>query len=176
MGIITLALPASAGGADILLATQPPGQAYPVSIPPSVHVNAGYSQVTFNIGTSPTVTPVQVPIQATYGASSKTAILTVAPPGLISVTVTPTVMHVNTTTTTGYVFLNAPAPPGNMVISLAVTAGSTTPSVSILVPAGQTQARFAFTAPSTVPAGGYVTITATDPNGTVKTAKVLIIP
>jgi hypothetical protein len=176
-GVVTLTLPAPAGGVDILLSTTPPGVSYPVVIPASIHINAGVSQAAFAIGTVPTGVTTLVPIKATLGASSKSASLQVLASGVSSITITPTVMHVNTSTTAGYVFLSGTAPPAGAIVTLTIQGGgSTIPAGSVKVPAGQSRGQFTFIAPSVVPVGGYVFVTATYPAGVSKVAKVQIIP
>jgi hypothetical protein len=76
-GTVTLSGPAPAGGAQIQLLSNN-GAA---NVPSTVTVTAGASSATFTVSTSAVTTSTPVTISASYAGVTKTATLTVAPPG-----------------------------------------------------------------------------------------------
>ena len=75
-GLITLSGSAPPGGAVVSLSSQNPGAA---SVPANVVVPAGGTTITFSVSTTVVGASTPVGISATYGGTTRTAILTVTP-------------------------------------------------------------------------------------------------
>jgi hypothetical protein len=137
-GKVTLTGPAPAGGAVVSLADTNPA----ASLPASVTVPTGATTATFTI-TGVAVTSNQTgTVTASYGSVSKSAVVTVRPIGVASVSISPNPV-VGPSPATGTVTLECPAAPGNIVVTL--TSGNTAVAnvvPSIRVPAGATSAPF----------------------------------
>ena len=88
MGTVTLSGPAPAGGAAVTLTSSSTSTA---TVPASVTVAAGASSATFTVSTSAVTTSTPVIISASYTGTTKTASLTVAPPGTPAGTYTLTI-------------------------------------------------------------------------------------
>lgn len=84
-GTVTLTGNAPTGGAVVTLSKDN----NIVTIPASVTVSAGQKSANFTITTSATQTSVVANITATYNSTGKTAALTITPPNLSAITVTP---------------------------------------------------------------------------------------
>jgi FG-GAP-like repeat len=165
-GVVALATGhvAPSGGAAVILTNH---NASLVSLPASVTIPAGLSDASFPIRTSTTGITTPVDISASYGGTTKTAVLTVAAPSqnvpLASVTLSPsTVVGGSNLGVRVTVNLSAGAPPEGATIMLA----SSNPSV-VAVPrtirtnfSGQTSA-FTDVVANTVSAPTQITLTAT---------------
>jgi murein DD-endopeptidase MepM/ murein hydrolase activator NlpD len=115
-----------------------------VSTPSSVVVPAGSSLATFNASTTAVTSATPVSISATDGISVRSGTLTVNPPALLSIALSPTSV-VNAKSSTVTVRLTGPAPVGGVLISLSssnttifpvpaslpIAAGATTGSVVV---------------------------------------------
>jgi hypothetical protein len=86
-GTVTLSGPAPTGGAQVMLSSN----SVVASVPSSVTVLAGASSATFTVSTSAVTISTPVTISASYAAVTKTASLTVAPPGTPAGTYTLTI-------------------------------------------------------------------------------------
>jgi hypothetical protein len=143
-GTVTLSGPAPGGGAFVSLSSNNPAVA---SVPGSgsVTIPAGATSATFTVTTSAVATSTTVTISSSYSdGTPQTALLTVIPPALSSLSLSPaTVTGGNPST--GTVTLNGPAPSGGSVVSLSSSnpsVASVPPSGSAIVPAGSTTATF----------------------------------
>jgi hypothetical protein len=141
---VKLNAPAAAPGAPVSLAADP---AIVTLSAASVTVPTGALTATFQI-TAPTtvVTDTPVAIKATRGVE-KSATLTVTPPLVSTLVLTPTsVIGGSATIVQGTVTLNVAAPAGGVVVTLtsADTSAATVP-VNITVPAGATTQTFTIT-------------------------------
>ncbi|MFL6199924.1 MAG: hypothetical protein ACJ76J_12150 [Thermoanaerobaculia bacterium] len=169
-GQVTLTGPAPAGGAVVALANTNPA----AGVPASVTVPAGATTAKFTI-TGVTVTANQTgTVTASYGGVSKSAMLTVRPIGIASVSISPNPV-VGPSSAVGTVALECPAAPGNIVVTL--TSGN--PAVanvvpSIRVPAGSTTAPF-YVSTADVSVVSYANIRATA-NGVWKAVKLTVNP
>jgi len=154
-GTVTLASPAPAGGVAISLSSSNSSAA---QVPPSVTVAAGATTATFVAATIPVVSNTPVTITAAFNSVDRTAALTVTPPALASVGLTPTLV-VGGNASTGSVTLSGPAPPGGTVVGLSSsdTAAAQVPP-SVTVAAGATTATFSTT---TNPVGSNAAVTIT---------------
>jgi len=152
-GQVSLNGPAPSGGLAVNLSSAAPAVA---AVPASVTVAAGATTKSFAVTTISVPNPVVVPITATGGSGTKTASLTILPPVLSSVTLTPSSVS-GSQGSTGQVSLNGPAPAGGRVVDLS----SSNPAVAIVpehvtVTAGATTKSFA------VPTSGFLVTQSTD--------------
>ena len=86
VGTVTLSSPAPAGGQIVQLSATPSGA---LRLPESVTVKAGETSGTFKISSYNVIFPVNVTITATLNESQKTALLTVSPNTVSSLTLSP---------------------------------------------------------------------------------------
>src|SRR6266403_304786 len=86
-GTVTLSGPTPSGGAQVSLSRDNAA----ASVPPSVTVAAGASSANFTVSTSAVTVSTQVNISASYAGVTKTAPLTVVPPGTSAGTYTLTI-------------------------------------------------------------------------------------
>jgi hypothetical protein len=171
-GTVTLSGPAPAGGAQVLLSTNN-GAA---SVPSSVTVPAGATSATFTVSTNAVATSTPVTISAAYGSATQTALLTVAPPPLptvSSLTLNPTSVVGGLGSSTGTVTLSGPAPAGGAQVLLSTNNGAASVPSSVTVPAGATSATFLVNT-SVVLVSTSVTISASY-NGTTRTASLAVL-
>jgi LmbE family N-acetylglucosaminyl deacetylase len=138
---VTLNAPAPAGGAQVTLSDNS-GAA---SVPASVTVPAGATSASFSVGTSAVASSSAVTISASYGGASRTALLTVLPAVLTSLTVNPTSVLGLLQSATGTVTLNGPAPAGGAIVTLTDNSGACSRPGSVTIPAGATSATFTVT-------------------------------
>jgi thermitase len=163
-GKVSLSAPAPANGAVVLLKSADTATA---TVPASVTVAAGATTATFTVTTKAVAASRSVTLSATYDGLTRTASLSVQPPALASVTVSPTRVT-GGTSATGKVALNGPAPAGGVVIKLSSarvsnpSAGAPPATVpaSVTVPAGATSVSFSITTKRVTTATG-VKISAT---------------
>jgi len=137
-GTVTLNGDAPAGGAVVTLASDKTSAA---QVSASVTVAAGSTTATFTVTTSPVTTSTLANISGTYGGTVSAG-LTVNPPTLASVTLSPTSV-LGGTSSTATVTLNGNAPAGGAVVALASdkTTVAQVPA-SVTVAAGATTANF----------------------------------
>jgi len=165
-GIVELNSEAPTGGLLITLASS---ETF-AQVPANVTVAAGSKKATFTITTTDVTTSGTATITGT-DPNSKTAkaTLDVVPFRLVGVAVSPAVIK-GGDTATGIVLLNAAAPTGGIVITLASNQTSLQVPASVTIPAGSLSASFPVTTTAPATSRERVTITAADPNGkTVKT-------
>jgi len=148
---------APAGGAVVSLASS---DSVTATVPATVSVAAGATYATFRITTAQVTVSTPVTITATYGGASPSGTLTVRPPMLISVLLSPATVTSGATTTVNRAYLDGPALPGGASIALSSNSGAATPAASVLIPAGATSAPFTITTTSGVSSASPVTITA----------------
>jgi hypothetical protein len=112
-------------------------------VPSSVIVLAGTTRATFTVNTSPVAAPTPATISAAYGGVAHTASLTVVPPSVSSLALSPTSVIGGAQSSTGAVTLSGPAPAGGAQVLLFSnnTAAAQVPS-SVIVLAGTTRATF----------------------------------
>jgi hypothetical protein len=150
---VTLSQPAPQGGAVVTLARviapTADGSASPITVemPSTVTVVEGEMSAGFDILTSVTTLngfgrAVLVDVQATYGGTTPTATLSVAPPlFLSSLSVAPGSVA-GGATATATVALNGVAPAGGALVALTSDSPAAVVPSSVLVPAGQTGVTF----------------------------------
>lgn len=149
---VTLNQPALAGGAFVNLraAANAIGTTpvpFTVNAPASAFIAEGQTSVAFNITTDLTTTTgftraYLVDVQAAYGDTTQTAVLTVNPPVFASaLTIVPDNVE-GETATVGTVTLNRAAPAGGALVTLASNNVAATVPASVIVAAGATSATF----------------------------------
>ena len=171
-GDVQLSAVAPSGGAIVQLTSSNPTAA---PVPASVTVPAGqavlFSSFPFQIGQ--VSTPTAVTVTARLGSSSASFPLTVRPPSLSSLALTPT-------TTSGgvpesaIVMLNGQAPAAGAVVSLSSSSPVVSPPATVTVPAGSPSASFGMPT-SDVTTSTPVTITASW-NGSTVQSQVTVMP
>ena len=167
-GTVTLTSAAPAGGIVVTLGSDKAAAA----VPPSVTVLAGKTSAQFTITTTPVSSAVTATITTSTIQASKTAALTIQPPAVFSVSVSPTRV-IGSQPAIGSVILNGPAPTGGWVVKLSSSSPVATVS-DVTVPAGSSTTTFAVSTnnPSkTTP----VTLTATA-GGASKSAILVVVP
>ncbi|MCX6595322.1 MAG: S8 family serine peptidase [Acidobacteria bacterium] len=126
---------APAGGLVVSLSSNNPLAV----VPPTVTIAAGSaSSPLFTITTSVATVATNVTITATYNGASVSGTLTVRPPVLSVLTLSPTSTKGGTTTTANRVSIDGPAPVGGVIISLSADSGVIVPA-TVTIPAGSTQ-------------------------------------
>ncbi len=138
-GTVTLSGPAPSGGAIVSLTSSNTAVA---RVPASVTVAAGQSTAAFSVTTYAVTTATSVTLTASYSGNKVSATLTVNPPALSAVTLSPSTVK-GGSTSNGTVVLNGPAPTGGVLVRLSSnnTALVTVPS-SVTVAAGSRSAKF----------------------------------
>lgn len=144
-GTVVLDRPAPAGGALVSLSSSNPAMA---SVPASVTVAAGASSAVFTVTTSSVASTRTVDISASRRGVTKTAALTVQPPAVSALTLTPGTFAGGCGSSTGKVTLTAKAPAGGIVVLLTSTNPVAVVPASVTVPAGSGSATFPITAPA----------------------------
>jgi hypothetical protein len=140
-GTVTLTAPAPAGGISVALRSAPSA----IIVPATVVVPATQSSASFSISTTPVGTTTAGSIAASYEGVEKSTTVTVMPPALTLLSVSPSTVT-GGTTVTGTVTLSAPAPAGGVLITLQSSKPAlATPPSSVTIPAGTTSVTFLIT-------------------------------
>ncbi len=167
-GTVTLQVAAPTGGAVVSLASSNTSVA---SVPASVTVAAGATSATFTV-TSLAVTAAQTStITATYNNVPRTAVVTVSPISVSSVTLSPTSVA-GGVSSTGTVTLTTAAPSTGFVVNLKSSSTSATVPASVTVAAGSTTATFTV---STVAVAASTSSTITASSGSASATVALAI-
>ena len=169
-GTVTLSGPAPSGGAQVALSSSNTTAA---RVPASVTVAAGATSAAFTVSSSVVSASTAVTISVSYGGVSRTASLTVKPvpppaPTLASLTLSPTSVIGGLQSSSGTVFLSAPAPTGGAQVTLSSSSGAASVPSSVFIPAGAGSASFTVNT-SAVLMSTSATISAYY-NGTTRTA------
>ena len=115
-----------------------------VSVPPFVLIPNGMTTATFTVTTTPVSTTTSATVTAGNGSAAKSAVLTVSPPQLSSVTVDPTTV-VGGNSVEGTVTLSGPAGPNGMTVALSSSNSSAKVPTSIFIYQGNSSATFVVT-------------------------------
>jgi probable HAF family extracellular repeat protein len=116
---------------------------------------SGSTSRTFNIIPKVVSQPTPVEISATYGQVTVTQTLTVVPPQLLQLSLTPTTIIGGCGTSAGKITLSGSAPAGGAVVALSNANTKATVPASVTVPAGASTATFTVTtAAATTPSAG----------------------
>ena len=137
VGTVTLDGIAGPGGVVIKLAS---GSKL-VTVPSSVEVPSGKSSAIFAVHTVPVAAPTSVTISASIGTVVESAVLTIYPPTIVSMSVTPSVM-IGGGVATGKVTLGGPSPAGGIRVVVVASPASVIVPASVVVPAGASSASF----------------------------------
>jgi hypothetical protein len=170
-GTINLTSPAPSGGTVVSLSSSDPSVA---AVPDFVTVPAGATSATFAVATSAVSASTSVVMTAASSGITQTVALTVLPPTLMSVSMTPARLT-GGNSSVGTVSLSGPAPSGGLAISLSSSDSSVAAvSSSMTVPAGATSATFTATT-AAVATSSSVSIFATN-SGVTQSALIVIVP
>ena len=156
---ITISEPAGNRGFDVGLAINSNVAQLSSS---AITIASGQSSATVQVTTSPTATLQLATLTANNKNDSKAGNLTVSPPVIASISVSPNAVN-GGDAATGTVTLDAPAPNGGSTVSLASSSASATVPGSVAVPEGQSSATFAV---STTSVSAQATATLTGSTGT----------
>ena len=168
-GKVMLTSAAAAGGAIIYLTSSNAV----ASVPMELKVPAGKSSASFTLNTISVGAVTQAVITGKYAGSTATAIITINPPEIKSLTLSP-VEIIGGKSSLATVLLATPAPPGGVAIAITSNNVSVTVPSSVTVGAGKTSATFAVqTTP--IPCKIVVTLTA-NLGPTSKSASLIIKP
>lgn len=141
-GTVVLTGPAYSGGVTVNLSSSAPSVA---SVPASITVPAGMNIAVFPITTFAVASSTPVTISAVSGGPAKTATLTVTPPALKSLSLSPPTVT-GGQSSTGTVTLNGPAPAGGISVALSSSnPGVAKPPSSVTVLSGASSASFSVT-------------------------------
>ncbi len=140
LGTVTLTAVAPTGGAVVTLGSSSTA----AGVPASVTVAAGQTTATFSVTTTAVATVTSATITGSYNSSSGNAILTVNPPVISSLSLSPTTVT-GGASSLGTVKLSAVAPTGGAVVTLGSSSTAATVPASVTVAAGQTTATFSVT-------------------------------
>ncbi len=169
-GTITLVNPAPAGDAVVGLASSNTAIA---SVPTSISIPAGSTTGTFAVSTSAVTSDTVVNLFATYGLSTKSAVLTVKAPLLPKLTIAPSSVAfggVSITTSSKQTITITSTGQGSLAVNSISIAGNflTLANVPIfplvLAPSATTSFDVIFAPASAIPSAGTVTITSDAPS------------
>jgi len=169
-GTLTLSSPAGSAGLTVQLKSSNPGAA---SVPATVFIPSGHATATFPITTTAVKDNVSVTITATLGGNSSTAQLTVESPGVFGVKFSAASVRGGQPVTV-VITLDAPAPTGGLLVSLAVTNSEfNIVPASVTIAAGKSSTSFTLTT-KRVSRNQSTTLTATSANGSSAAASLLV--
>jgi len=168
-GTVTLESTAPSGGVTVSLSS---GNAA-ATLPSTVTVPSGSASATFKVSTTGVGTQTVVAITANVSPTSKTATLTINPPALEGLTITPSPVIAGTSPT-GTVTLSGLAPAGGVAVTLSSSGYIASPPASVTIAAGASSATFKLT---TIAVGSALTSAITAKSGSsTKTANVTVTP
>jgi len=167
---VQLTAAVSGNGATIALASSNPA-ALPVPATIAMPPNTAWTQFTVQAGQVATATPVT--LSATLNGATASVQVTVLPPTLQSVTVSPSTIS-GGAQPTATVMLNGQAPAGGAVVSLSSDSPALSPPATVTVPQGSFSTWFALPT-SAVAAATPARLTATW-NGASAQALVTVVP
>lgn len=156
---VVLTRPAPPAGAVIALSSSHPAVA---AVPGSITIPAGTTtSPAFTIDTSAVAATTQVTVSASYGGVTRSAVLTVYPVALSSITLSSTSVNAGSPLASNRVALTRPTPPGGAVVNLTSShpALAAVPA-SVTLTAGATTSPLFTIATNAVTANTPVTITA----------------
>jgi trimeric autotransporter adhesin len=139
---LTLSGPAPASGVVVNLSSSNTAAA---TVPAKITVPGGVASKTFKVATSAVSSNATANINATYDGLTRAAALTVTPPALNGLSLTPTTLIGGCTTSTGKISLNGKAPAGGAVVQLTNANSAARVPSSVTVPAGALTATFVIT-------------------------------
>ena len=170
-GTVTINGQAGPAGAVVTVTSS---NASAATVPAKVTIAAGANSATFTVNTLGVTTKKSVTITASYGGKSASAMLSVNPASLSSVSVNPASLVGGNGSSGGTVTLDGAAPTGGITVSLRSSNPALTVPNTVNVPAGAITANFKV-ATAGVSVTSVVTITATS-GETTKTCTVTLNP
>jgi len=165
-GKVTLTGQAPDGGTTVTLVSALPGVA---SVPVSVVVPAGATNVSFPVTTVPVTADTNVSITASTGSISKVGTVRVLAPAVTAFVLSSSTLQ-GGKTLSGRVNISGTAPAGGVVVTLTSSDVSVSPPMTVIVPEGTKTIGFAIPT-SIVSTSTPVTLTAT----TGATSKVVVV-
>jgi len=162
-GQVQLSRAADPGGAVVGLTSTNPSVA---PVPTSVTVPGGVAVASFHFTVGQVTASTPVTITATLGSSSASISITVQPPSLKSLTLSPSSLT-GGASAGGIVMLNGVAPAGGAIISLSSDSPAVKPPASVTVAAGEPSVSFPVPT-SAVSATTTATVTATWTGGSAQ--------
>jgi hypothetical protein len=165
-GKVTLTGQAPDGGTMVTLVSALPGVA---SVPVSVVVPAGATNVSFPVTTVPVTADTNVSITASTGSISKVGTVRVLAPAVTAFVLSSSTLQ-GGKTFSGRVNISGTAPAGGVVVTLTSSDVSVSPPMTVIVPEGTKTIGFAIPT-SIVSTSTPVTLTAT----TGATSKVVVV-
>ncbi|HEX7152948.1 MAG TPA: RHS repeat-associated core domain-containing protein [Thermoanaerobaculia bacterium] len=158
---VGLSSAAPAGGIRVALLTDSES----LTLPPYVDIAAGNDSLWFTIDTAPVATVTTATIVASIGTTPRSTTVELQPLALYEIEADPEAV-VGGDPAEGWVGLNAPAPAGGVIVTLATDNTAVTVPSSVTIPAGEDGAEFTITTTSVTQ---YVeaTLTATYNGGEV---------
>ncbi|MDR3687766.1 MAG: hypothetical protein P4L46_00185 [Fimbriimonas sp.] len=154
-GTVAIVAPAGPVGSAITLV----GGSSFISVPADVFLLSGETYATFEMTSKPVDARMKVTVTASDGITTKSTQITLMPPSLRSVTVSPTTVK-GGSKATGIVALNGPAGPSGVVVVLSSNKNSATAPRTVKIAAGSSSATFSIDTKS-VSSTTVVTIAAT---------------
>jgi probable HAF family extracellular repeat protein len=139
---VNLTGPAPGGGATVKLASSNPAVA---SVPTSIYVLGAGTTRALNVIPKVVAAPTPVTISATYGGRTQTATLTIVPPVLSTMSLTPTTVIGGCGTSAAKVVLTGAAPAEGAAVPLTNTNTAASVPTSVVVPPGGTSKSFTVT-------------------------------
>ena len=136
-GTVMLSSQAPSGGVLVSLSSSSAA----VSVPSTLLIPGGYSGRTFTVYTQSVSISTTAVITATANGSSSTAALTVRPPSVNRVSLSPARVKAGGSTT-ATVYLESEAPTGGVPVSVSSTSSAATAPASVTVPAGAKKVSF----------------------------------
>jgi hypothetical protein len=168
-GMVSLNGPAPTGGVTITLVSDNAA----VTVPASIIIPEGCSRAKFTVTTSAVSESTTANVTATDpNGVFQTVTVTVTPLAIRDIRIDPRMVR-GGQKARGYLSLDGPAPTGGFVITLVSNNTAVTVPATVTVAAGKFLAMFTVKTTS-VSSKTVVTVTATDPNGVVKTATLTV--
>jgi len=137
VGVVTLTGPAEKGGSVVKLHSNSKA----ASLPASLTVKAGELTATFKIKTDAVSSQEPATILASLNGSSQSATLTISPPTLVSISLSPSSVK-GGKSSTATVTISSVAPAAGIMIALKSSASSASVPASFKIPGGKTSATF----------------------------------
>jgi hypothetical protein len=169
IGTVKISGPAQAGGTNFPLVSSSTS----AQLPAKVHIATGATTGTFTITTSVVTSTTPVTISATHSGVTKSAVLTIQPPALTGMSLSPTTL-VGGKTSIGTVTISGPAQAGGTNFSLTSSSTLAQVPAKVHIATGATSGTFTITT-SGVGTTTAATISVTH-SGVTKTAVLTIQP
>ncbi|MDR3689924.1 MAG: protease pro-enzyme activation domain-containing protein [Fimbriimonas sp.] len=143
-GTVSLSGPAPTPGITVALASSNTKLA---TVPATVKILAGKSSISFTVTHRAVASTQTVAITAKAGTVTQQATLTLQPPSLVSLSISPsTVKGSSTVAVTGTVTISGPSPTGGVIVKLSSSAALVAGvPASVTIPAGKSSATFKVT-------------------------------